>query len=87
MKEWHNFHEDLSREEESKGSSNRSFGLLFSGFFTVLAALALRKANPYWAFWVGLALATFLVSVLRPSLFHQLNRTLDFSWPPCIQNS
>ena len=32
------FHEDFSRQEKVKGSSDRTFGLTFAVFFAILAA-------------------------------------------------
>ena len=32
-------HEDFSREEEVKAGTDRGFGLVFAGFFAIVAAL------------------------------------------------
>ena len=39
MKDDVTFHEDFSRQEKVKGSSDRTFGLMFAAFFAILAGL------------------------------------------------
>ena len=69
-----NTHEDLSRRDEITGSSDRSFGLVFSVFFGIVAFLPLwHHQNPrLWA--LILTVGLLLVSLLRPSLLHLANR-------------
>ena len=66
-------HEDFSREEEVKGSSDRSFGLVLAGFFALVALGPLVRAPHdqirYWAFapaLVFLLLALFWTAPLAP---------------------
>lgn len=66
--------EDLSREAEVKGSSDRSFGAVFTTVFLVVALFPLLKGHPIraWALWPTVALA--IVTALRPSLLRHVNR-------------
>jgi hypothetical protein len=66
-------HEDLSRTEEVKGSSDRSFGLVFAGFFLLVAFGPLLHAPHqgfrWWALGVAAifaALALFWATPLAP---------------------
>lgn len=66
-------HEDLSRDQLVEGSSNRSFGLVFSGVFLLIAAWPLfHGATPRW--WAaGVAAVFAVVAVMRPTLLAGLN--------------
>jgi hypothetical protein len=69
-----NTHEDLSRREEARGSSDRSFGLVFAGFFTLVGLLPLlrhHKLRPWALVVAGIFL---VVAIARPSLLHIANR-------------
>lgn len=62
-------HENLNRKQEVQGSSNRSFGLVFTVFFLVAGLLPLLHGKPFrpWALAVSgvfLVLALALPSVL-----------------------
>lgn len=67
-------HENIDRVLESEGSSDRSFGLVFSVFFTLVALLPLVSGGRgrFWA--LGPAGAFLLAALLRPSLLTGLNR-------------
>jgi hypothetical protein len=67
-------HERIAGTEEVEGSSDRSFGLVFAGFFALVAVLPLLSGKPprWWA--VGVALAFLAVTLTRPTLLHPLNR-------------
>jgi hypothetical protein len=67
------FHEDFSREDKIKGSSDRGFGLVFAAFFALLAGLAFWHNNPRWYWWIGIAVATVLVSLIVPRALAPLN--------------
>jgi hypothetical protein len=78
-------HEDFSRAEEVKGSSERSFGLVFGGFFLLVALTPLfhhpHETVRWWAFGVSVlfaALALFWQSPLKPLnwLWMRLGRLL-----------
>ncbi len=68
-------HERLKRDEQVIGSSDRSFGLVFAGFFTLLTLLKLWRGWSIWG-WVflGLALAFAALALLAPQLLAPLNR-------------
>jgi len=67
-------HEDLSREQQVEGSSDRSFGLVFAGVFLLIAAWPLWSgATPRW--WAGGVAAVFAVIALtKPTLLAGFNR-------------
>lgn len=67
-------HENLVREENIEGSSDRVFGLVFMGFFLIVAAWPLlsRQGPRWWA--AGLAAAFLVTAMARPSLLSGLNR-------------
>ena len=67
-------HEDLSREEQLEGSSDRTFGLVFAGAFLVMAGWPLWRGEvPRW--WaLGVAVIFALVALLRPMRLSRLNR-------------
>jgi hypothetical protein len=66
-------HEDLRREEEAHGSSDRSFGLVFAGFCALIAALGWWKGRSLAPYWTGAAVAFATVALARPSLLAPLN--------------
>ena len=67
-------HENLSREEHVEGSSDRTFGLVFAGFFAIIAAwpLIASGAPRWWA--AGTAAAFALVALAAPRVLAPLNR-------------
>ena len=67
-------HEDFSRDEAVKGSSDRSFGLVFAVVFAIVAFWPLTGGHGprWWAFAV--AAAFLLAALLRPGLLAPLNR-------------
>lgn len=67
-------HENYSRVEASAGSSNRSFGLVFTALFFSIALMPLLSgASPrYWS--AALSGVLLLVSLLMPSLLFWPNR-------------
>lgn len=67
-------HEDLSREEQVEGSSDRVFGLVIAGAFVVIAGWPLfRGQDPRW--WaLGAAAAFAAAALLKPALLSRLNR-------------
>jgi len=66
-------HEDFSRHAEAKGSSDRTFGLVFTVFFLLVALAPLRTHHPvrWWAI-VAAAMALAVV-LIRPSWLHPFN--------------
>jgi hypothetical protein len=67
------FHESITRGSTAKAGSDRTFGLVFAGFFTLVAAAPLlRSGEPRW--WALAAAAAFLVVGLTiPRLLRPLN--------------
>ena len=67
-------HEDLSRDQEIEGSSDRSFGLVFAIVFLVIALWPLwhGEAPRWWAGGVAMILAA--IAVFRPALLAVFNR-------------
>jgi len=67
-------HEDLSREQQIEGSSDRVFGLVFAGVFLVIAVWPLvHGAPPRW--WALVVSAVFGgIALLKPMLLARLNR-------------
>jgi hypothetical protein len=69
-----NFHEDLKRALEIRGSSDRNFGLLFASVLTVLGLLPLRAGGHVRVPALGLAGFFLVITLLRPAFLHPLNR-------------
>lgn len=67
-------HEDLTREQEVEGSSDRSFGVVFAVVFLVIACWPMWQGGaPRW--WsVGVAAVFGLIALVRPVLLAGLNR-------------
>ena len=67
-------HEDLAREQEVEGSSDRSFGVVFAVVFLVIGGWPLwyGEAPRWWA--AGVAAVFALIAMLRPALLAGLNR-------------
>ena len=67
-------HEDLGRAGEIRGSSDRSFGLVFAGVFLLVALRPLINRGRVQR-WALVASAIFLVlSFVRPAALAPLNR-------------
>lgn len=67
-------HENIRREHEVVGSSDRNFGLTFSAFFAILAGLSFWRAGERWPYWLGAAAAIALVALVVPKLLAPLNK-------------
>lgn len=67
-------HEDLSREHQVEGSSDRSFGLVFAAVFVIIGCWSLLDGQtPRW--WsLGIAAVCALVAWLKPNLLAKPNR-------------
>jgi Saxitoxin biosynthesis operon protein SxtJ len=67
-------HEDYTREEKLEGSSNRQFGLVFTGAFSVIAAWPLLSGRPF-RWWSLIVAASFLgVTLVAPGVLTPFNR-------------
>ena len=66
-------HETLRRDEQVRGSSDRSFGLVFAAFFCIVAFLPLLKGHParWWA--LPFAVLFLAAALIRPSVLQPLN--------------
>ena len=67
-------HEFQAREEVVKVSSERSFGLIFAGFFALLGALSLYSGAERWHYWFPLAGVFAVIAYAAPRLLAPLNR-------------
>jgi hypothetical protein len=67
-------HENLNREQHVEGASDRSFGLVFAGFFLVIAVLPLFHGGAIRWWSSGMAAAFALLAFLKPALQAGLNR-------------
>ena len=68
------FHESFTRSDEVKGSSNRSFGLVFAGVFAIVGLWPLYETGDVriWALAAG---AVFLIAAFaKPDILAPLNR-------------
>jgi small basic protein len=57
-----------------KHASNRSFGLLFAGFFLIVAALEHWKQHDYFLLFAVLGSLILVISLLMPRLLAPLKR-------------
>ncbi len=67
-------HEDFDREEHIKGSSNRSFGLVFAVVFFLIGLFPLLGSGSVRLWSLGLGAAFLIVSLLRPQVLQPLNK-------------
>lgn len=67
-------HEDLTREEEIEGSSDRSFGLVFAAVFLLVGGLPVLHGGHirWWALGVSAAFA--VIALVIPSILAVPNR-------------
>ena len=67
-------HEDLDREEEVEGSSDRSFGIVFAVVFAIIGCWPLLSGRGVRVWALAVAAAFLLIAFTRPSLLSGLNR-------------
>lgn len=67
-------HEDLSRDENVEGSSDRSFGLVFAAVFLIIACWPFFRLEPprWWALAIAAVFA--IIAIWKPALLAGLNR-------------
>jgi len=68
------FHEDFTREEELKGSSDRVFGLVFGAAFAIIGLVPILGGHEP-RLWAILVAAVFIFcATVRPEILRPLNR-------------
>jgi hypothetical protein len=67
-------HEDFSREEEVKGSSDRAFGLTFAAALALLALWPIVRHRPMRSWALVVAVVFLVVALRRPQLLAPCNR-------------
>ena len=68
------FHEDLARDEEVAGSSNRTFGLAFAFIFALIGGIGLWLQHEYALWWFIAALPFLGCGLFYPRALAPLNR-------------
>src|SRR5579883_1157335 len=67
-------HEDFSRTDHVKAGSDRSFGLVFAGLFTLMSALSWWRGHTSWHWALPLAAVFLVVAYTYPRALGPLNR-------------
>jgi hypothetical protein len=68
-------HERIDRHEEVVGSSDRSFGFVFAGVFTIITLVKLWRGWSDWGYlWLGLAVAFAVAAAAAPAVLAPFNR-------------
>jgi len=67
-------HEDLARDDEIVGASDRGFGLTLAGVFGLVGAIRLGFGREHAAWWLGAAVIALCLALLRPAVLAPLNR-------------
>jgi hypothetical protein len=67
-------HEDFKAKAEVKQGSDKSFGLVFAGFFAIVGFFPLFKGEELRLWALVLAALFLAVSFIRPELLKPLNR-------------
>jgi len=67
-------HEDFSREEHVKAGSDRGFGLVFAGFFTLMSALSWWRGHASWHWALPVAALFLVVALVYPRILNPLNK-------------
>jgi hypothetical protein len=67
-------HEDYSRDDHVKAGSDRGFGFVFAGFFTLMSALSWWRGHASWHWALPLAAAFLVVALVHPRILNPLNR-------------
>ena len=67
-------HEFQARGEVAKISSERGFGLVFAGFFTLLGASSVYNGGDRWHYWLPLAALFAVLAYAAPHVLAPLNQ-------------
>jgi hypothetical protein len=67
-------HEDFSRGDSARGSSDRSFGFVFAAVFAVVACLPLLRGKAVRPWALAVSAAFLLLALIRPGLLGPANR-------------
>jgi hypothetical protein len=67
-------HEDLRREQEIVGSSDRAFGLTFAGFFAIVAGLSWWRGGEWWPWLLAAAGLFAALALLLPRALGPANK-------------
>ena len=70
----HATHERLASDDETKGSSDRAFGLVFGAVFTIVGLWPLIGGGAVRIWALGLAAAFLLAAAAYPRILAPLNR-------------
>ena len=67
-------HEDYARGEDLQGSSDRSFGFVFTGFCALVGGVKLYTGHDWALYWFGASAAFLAAALLAPQILGPLNR-------------
>lgn len=67
-------HETFTRSENVEGSSNRTFGLVFTALFAIIAVFPLFSGGGIQWWSLALALSFLIVALVFPKVLTPLNR-------------
>ena len=67
-------HESFEREDEVKGSSDRSFGLVFTVFFSIIGGIKLWVGSSWFWPWFVAAGLVLLLALAAPKVLAPANR-------------
>lgn len=67
-------HELRADDEPHETSTDRSFGLVFSGFCAVVGLVGLMKRSAHWPYWLGAAALFAILAVTVPRGLAPLNK-------------
>ena len=66
-------HEDLHRDEEIGGPSDRKFGLTIGIVCGVIGSVRLVLGHSYWPWWLGVAALLIVLAMAAPAALGPLN--------------
>ena len=69
-----NLHEDLAREDDAVGSSDRAFGLTLAAVFAIIGVVRLVLGHSYASWWLSAAAVMLAFALAWPAALGPLNR-------------